>query len=64
LDEPVSIPDKNSYFPVRYHVEWVLGALFLVVRRPDREADHSSPSTAKINNEWSFIFIFPYAFMA
>jgi hypothetical protein len=31
-------------------IQWVLGILFLEVKRPGREADHSPPSTAEVKN--------------
>jgi hypothetical protein len=36
----------------------------LGVKRPGREADHSSPSSAKVKNEWSYTSTPQYAFMA
>jgi hypothetical protein len=30
------------------------GALFLGVKRPGREADHSPPSSAEVKNGWSY----------
>jgi hypothetical protein len=32
----------------------VRGALSLEVKRPGREADHSSPSSAEVKNTWSY----------
>jgi hypothetical protein len=42
---------------VEYHwpIQWVPGALSLVVKWPGREADHSPPSGAEVKNEWSYI---------
>jgi hypothetical protein len=37
-------------------------ALFLGVKRPGREADHSPPSSAEIKNTWSFTSTPHYAF--
>jgi hypothetical protein len=34
------------------------------VKRPGREADHSSPSTAEVKNPWSYNSPPPYVFMA
>jgi hypothetical protein len=34
------------------------------VKRPGREADHSSPSSAKVKNAWSYTSIPPCVFMA
>jgi hypothetical protein len=35
-------------------IQWVPGALSLGVKRPEREADHSPPSSAKVRNAWSY----------
>jgi hypothetical protein len=32
------------------HAQWVHGAVSPVVKRQGREADHSAPSSAEINN--------------
>jgi hypothetical protein len=34
------------------------------VKRPEREADHSPPSSTEIKNVWSYTFTPEYAFMA
>jgi hypothetical protein len=36
-------------------IQCVPGALSLVVKRPEREADHSPPSSAEVKNAWSYI---------
>ena len=41
----MSIPAVGS---TQSPVQWVAG-----VKRPGYEADHSSPSDAEVNNEWS-----------
>jgi hypothetical protein len=40
--------------PTRPPIQWVAGALSLGVKRPVREADHSPPSSAEVNNEWNY----------
>jgi hypothetical protein len=44
------------------------GAISLVVKRPGREADHSSPSSADVKNVWSNVWSYTsatqYIFMA
>jgi len=30
------------------------GGAFLEVKRPEREADHSPPSSVEVQNEWSY----------
>lgn len=38
-------------------LNWVQGS-YPQVKRPGREVDQSSPSTAEVQNEWSYIFTF------
>jgi hypothetical protein len=47
-----------------YIVRMVPWGFSLGVNRPWREADHSPPSSAKVNNEWSCTSSPPYVFMA
>jgi hypothetical protein len=42
------MPTKKVEY--RCSIQWVPGALFLEVKRPEREADYSSPSSAEIKN--------------
>jgi hypothetical protein len=37
---------------------------FLGVKQPDREADHSPPSSAEVKNVWSCISTLQYVYMA
>jgi hypothetical protein len=39
---------------VRLPIHWVLEALSLVVKQPGREADHSPPFSAEVNNAWGY----------
>jgi hypothetical protein len=43
---------------------WVPGALSLGVKRPEREADHSPPSSAEVKNAGSYTSTPQYVFMA
>jgi hypothetical protein len=45
-------------------IQWIPGALSLVVKRPEREADHSPPSSAEVENAWSYISTPQYVFIA
>jgi hypothetical protein len=45
--------------PIQPPIKWVP-----VIKRPEREADHSPPSTAEVKNEWSCSSTPPYAFVA
>jgi hypothetical protein len=40
--------------PTQPPIQWVLGSLFPEIKRPRRAADHSSPSSAKFKNAWSY----------
>jgi len=35
-------------------IQWIPVAIFLAVKRPDHEVDHSPPSNAELKNEWSY----------
>jgi hypothetical protein len=39
--------------------QWVPGALFLRVKRPEREAYHSPASSSKVKNAWSYNYTPP-----
>jgi len=49
--------------PTQPSIQRVLGALSLGVKRPGREAAHSPPSIAEVENVWSYTFTPQYAFM-
>jgi hypothetical protein len=40
--------------PTQCSIQWILGAVSPRVKWPGHEADHSSPSSAKVNNAWSY----------
>jgi hypothetical protein len=40
--------------PTQPPIQWVPWALSLGLKWPEREADHSPPSSAEVNNEWSY----------
>jgi len=40
--------------PTHPPIQWVAGALPLGVKRPEREADHSTPSSADVENAWNY----------
>jgi hypothetical protein len=40
------------------------GSYFPGVKRPGREADHSSPTSAEVKNTWIYTSTPPYIFMA
>jgi len=47
MDKPATyITSKRG--PTQPPIHWVPGGLFLGVKRPGREADHSPPSSAEI----------------
>jgi hypothetical protein len=43
--------------PTQPPIQWVPGALSLGVKRPEREADHSPPSSVEAKNAWSYTSI-------
>jgi hypothetical protein len=62
LDGRSSIPGRDNRFLstavsrptlgiTQPHIQWVSGALLLGVMRPDREADHSPPSSSEVQND-------------
>jgi hypothetical protein len=44
---------RTALGPTQPPMQWVPGALSLGVKRPGREADHSTPSSAEVN-EWGY----------
>jgi hypothetical protein len=42
---------RTALGPTQPHIQWVPGALSLGIKRPGREANHSSPSNAEVK-EW------------
>jgi hypothetical protein len=40
--------------PTEPPIQWLPGALSLVVKRPGREADHSPPSSVELKNAWGY----------
>jgi hypothetical protein len=49
--------------PTQPHTQWVPGTSSPGVKRPGREADHSSPTNAEDKNAWIYISTSPYTFM-
>jgi hypothetical protein len=45
---------RPSHVPTQPRIQWVLVAVSQEVKRPVREADHSSPSSFEVNNAWSY----------
>jgi hypothetical protein len=50
--------------PTQPPIQWIPGALSLGVKRPGREADHSSQSSAEVKNAWRYTSTPQYAIMA
>jgi hypothetical protein len=48
------IQSRMALGPTQSPIHWVPGALSLGVKRPGREADHSSPSSAEVKNAWTY----------
>jgi hypothetical protein len=43
-------PSRRTLGPTQPHIQWLAGAISPGVKRPGREADHSSPSSAEVKN--------------
>jgi hypothetical protein len=49
--------------PTEPPIQWVPGALSLGVKRSEREAEHSRPSSAEVKIAWSYTSTTKYVFM-
>jgi hypothetical protein len=45
---------RTALGPTQPPIRWVPGALYLGIKRPGREADHSPPSSAEVKNAWRY----------
>jgi hypothetical protein len=52
-------PSRTALGPTQPPIQWVPRAISPGVNRPERVADHSSPSSAKFKNAWSYTFTSP-----
>jgi len=50
--------------PIQPAIQWVPGTLFLGVKWPGREADHSPRTNAEVKNAWKYASTPQHAFMA
>jgi len=50
----ITLTTKSSpaLWPTQLPIQWVPGAPSLGVKLPEREADHSPPSSAEVKNAW------------
>jgi hypothetical protein len=55
---------RTALGPTHPPIQWVPAVLSLGVKRPGREADHSTPSSAEVKNAWSYTSTPPYVFVA
>jgi len=51
---PAEAGNFSLHQRVQPPIQWVPGAIFLAVKRPEHEVDHSPPSNAELKNEWSY----------
>jgi hypothetical protein len=49
--------------PTQPPIQWIPRVLSLGVKRPEREDDHSPPSSAEVKNAWSYTSTPQYVFM-
>jgi hypothetical protein len=56
-----SRPDLEITQP---RIQWLARALSLGVKRPGRESEHSSPTSAEVKKIWIYTSTPQYAFMA
>jgi len=57
-----STASRTAVGTTQYPLQWILGSLFVEVKRPGREADHSSPSSVEVN-AWRYTSAPPIRFM-
>jgi len=50
--------------PTQTAIKWVPEAIFVCIKRPGHETDHSPPTSAKFKNARSSTSTHPYVFMA
>jgi hypothetical protein len=55
---------RTALGPTQPPIQCLPGALSLCVKRPEREADYSPPSSAEVENAWSYTSTPQYVFMA
>jgi len=54
---PFIAASRSALGPAQHPTQWVLGFLYVGVKRPGREADHLHPPSAEIKNAWSYTSI-------
>jgi hypothetical protein len=59
-----SSSSRPALGPIHLPIQWVPGALSLVVKRPERKADHSPPTSVEVKKTWIYTSTPPYVFMA
>jgi hypothetical protein len=50
---------RPALAPIQPPIQWIPGAFSLGVKLPGREADHSTPYSAEVNNTWSYTSTHP-----
>jgi hypothetical protein len=57
-------PRRPTLGSTQHPTQWVPGTLSPRVKRPERDADHSPPTSAKVKKIWAYTSTPPNAFMA
>jgi hypothetical protein len=60
----VTTASRTALGPTQPSIQWEPGALSLGVKQPEREAGHSTPSSAEVKSAWSYTSTPQYVFMA
>jgi hypothetical protein len=50
-EQDFSTASKLALGPIQSPIQWVSGAISPMIKRPELEADHSTPSNAEVKND-------------
>jgi hypothetical protein len=55
---------KPALEVIQSATQWVVGSIYLEVKRPGFESDHSPACSGEVNDAWSYTSTPPYVFIA